>query len=69
MELKLLARFFNFKNIDKLKFYKKTKIIYAPNVFCHTKDLNDVIKCVDYLLSSVILFRTLSRFNVRKYLI
>ncbi len=45
--------FFNYKNMKKLKkFYKNTKVIYAANVFCHIKDLVDVIKCVDYLLSS-----------------
>ena len=45
--------FFNYKNIKKLKKYKNnTKVIYAANVFCHIKDLIDVIKCVDYLLSS-----------------
>ena len=45
--------FFNYKNMEKLKkFYKNTKVIYAANVFCHIKDLIDVIKCVDYLLSS-----------------
>ena len=45
--------FFNSKNINKLKkYYKNTKVIYAANVFCHIKDLIDVIKCVDYLLSS-----------------
>ena len=51
--VKTINIFFNYKNIDKLKkFYKKTKVIYAANVFCHIKDLHDVIKCVEYLLSS-----------------
>ena len=45
--------FFNYKNMSKLKkYYKNTKVIYAANVFCHIKDLLDVIKCADYLLSS-----------------
>lgn len=51
--VKTINIFFEYKNIARLKkYYKNTKVIYAANVFCHIKDLNDVIKCVDYLLSS-----------------
>lgn len=51
--VKTINCFFNYKNMTKLKkFNKNTKVIYAANVFCHIKDLVDVIKCVDYLLTS-----------------
>ena len=51
--VKTLSFFFNYKNLDKLKKYKNnTKVIFAANVFCHIKDLIDVIKCVDYLLTN-----------------
>ena len=44
--------FFNSKNLNKLKkYHNNTKVIFAANVFCHIKDLVDVIKCVDKLLS------------------
>ena len=51
-KVKTLKLFFNYNNMKKLKKYKsKTKVIFAANVFCHIKDLVDVIKSVDYLLS------------------
>lgn len=50
--IKTLDIFFNKKNINKLKkYHKKTKVIFAANVFCHIQDLLDVIYCVDQLLT------------------
>ncbi len=50
--IKTLDIFFNKKNIYKLKKYQnRTKVIFAANVFCHIKDLLDVIYCVDNLLT------------------
>lgn len=51
--IRTLSFFFNYKNINKLKKYKNnTKVVFAANVFCHIKDLIDVIKCIDYLLTN-----------------
>ena len=50
--IKTLDIFFNKKNVNKLKkYHKKTKVIFAANVFCHIQDLLDVIYCVDQLLT------------------
>ena len=50
--VKTLPLFFKSQNLNKLKKYKnKTQVIFAANVFCHIKDLIDVIKCVDNLLT------------------
>lgn len=49
--VKTIPIFFTKKNMEYFKkFYKKTKVIFAANVFCHVKDLVDIIFCVDYLL-------------------
>ena len=50
--LKVIVDFFNYKNVSKLKEYKKnTDLICAANVVCHIPNLNDFIKSVDHLLS------------------
>lgn len=50
-KLKVLNKFFCFKEVIKLKNYlKKTDLICAANVICHIPNLNDVIKSIDYLL-------------------
>ena len=50
-KLKVLNKFFCFKEVSKLKRYQeKTDLICAANVICHIPDLNDVIKSLDFLL-------------------
>ena len=50
-KLKVLNKFFCFKEVIKLKnYHKKTDLICAANVICHIPNLNDVIKSIDYLL-------------------
>jgi methylation protein EvaC len=50
--IKTINTFFTYKNINKLKKYKKnTDIISAANVICHVPDLIDLIKGVDCLLN------------------
>ena len=51
--LKVINNFFSYKNIVKLKQYKKkTDLICAANVICHIPDLRDLIKSIDTLLST-----------------
>ena len=51
-KLRVISKFFNYKNISKLKNYKKkTNLICAANVICHIPNLKDLIKCIDFLLS------------------
>lgn len=51
--LRSINKFFNFKNISKLrKYYGKIDLIFGANVFCHIPDQVDLIKSMDKLLSS-----------------
>ena len=51
-KLKVISKFFNYKNVSKLKSYKKnTNLICAANVICHIPNLKNLIKCIDFLLS------------------
>ena len=51
-KLKVISKFFNYKNVSKLRSYKKnTDLICAANVICHIPNLKDLIKCIDFLLS------------------
>ena len=51
-KLKVVSKFFNFKNVSKLKNYKRnTDLICAANVICHIPNLKDLIKSIDFLLS------------------
>jgi methylation protein EvaC len=51
-QVNIFNGFFNAKNIKKFKQYKsKTDLVCAANVICHIPNLNEVIKCIDYLLS------------------
>ena len=44
--------FLMLNNVKKFKQYKsKTDLVCAANVICHIPNLNEVIKCIDYLLS------------------
>ena len=50
--IKTLNSFFTYKNVKKLKkFRKKTDIICAANVICHVPNLIDLIKGIDFLLN------------------
>jgi len=50
--LRVVNDFFNYKNVSKLKKYKKnTELICAANVVCHIPNLTDFIKSIDHLLS------------------
>ncbi len=50
-KLKVLNKFFCYKEVAKLKNYSKsTDLICAANVICHIPNLNDVIKSINYLL-------------------
>ncbi len=51
-KLKVISKFFNYKNVSKLGSYKKnTDLICAANVICHIPNLKDLIKSIDFLLS------------------
>ncbi len=51
-KLKVISKFFNYKNVSKLRSYKKnTDLICAANVICHIPNLKDLIKSIDFLLS------------------
>ena len=51
-KLKVISKFFNYKNVSKLNSYKNgTDLICAANVICHIPDLKDFIKGIDFLLS------------------
>ena len=50
--LKSFNKFFNLKNISKLKKYHgKVDLIFGANVFCHIPDQVNLIKSIDKLLS------------------
>lgn len=49
--LKVISKFFNYKNISKnKKFKKKINLICAANVICHIPDLKNLIKSIDFSL-------------------
>ena len=51
-KIKIINKFFNFKNVSKLKNYKrKTNLICAANVICHVPNLKDLIRSINFLLS------------------
>jgi len=55
--LKVLTKFFNYKNISKSKKLKnKINLICAANVICHIPDLNNLIKSINYALADDGLF-------------
>ena len=57
--LKSLNKFFNLKNLSKLKkYYKKVDLVFGANVFCHIPNQVNLIKSIDKLLSKegVIIF-------------
>lgn len=56
-KLKVVSKFFNFKNVSKLKNLKnKINLICAANVICHIPDLKNLIKSIDCLLTDDGLF-------------
>ena len=51
-KLKVVTKFFNYKNVSKnKKMKKKINLICAANVICHIPDLNNLIKSIDFLLA------------------
>ena len=51
--IRVINKFFNYKNAKKLKKFKKqTDVICAANVICHIPDLRNIIKSIDFLLSN-----------------
>ena len=55
--LKVISKFFNYKNISKnQKFKKRINLICAANVICHIPDLKNLIKSIDFSLSKDGLF-------------
>ena len=50
--IKTINRFFNYKNVKKLKsLKKKINVITAANAICHIPDLKSLIKGIDFLLA------------------
>jgi len=50
--VKTINKFFNYKNITKLKKFKNTTdIICAANAICHVPKLRDLIKSIDFTLT------------------
>ena len=55
--LKVISKFFNYKNISKnKKFKRRINLICAANVICHIPDLKNLIKSIDFSLSKDGLF-------------
>ena len=56
-KLKVTSKFFNYKNVLKLKKQKnQINLICAANVICHIPNLKDLIRSIDFLLSKEGLF-------------